>query len=106
MTHVRAQMGVLPKLAVMLGVLLMIAGVAWHGISLENIERIWSNLLARPSGPLRFRFILQPTMAAIIAIRKGLYDARSGRAPSAWTIMSNPSERGGRLREGLYQSSN
>jgi hypothetical protein len=101
MTDVRTEMGLLAKAAVTLGVLLMIAGVVWHGISIESIERVWSNLLARPTGPLKFRFILQPTMAAIIAIREGLNDARSGRSPFAWTIISDPSERGGRLREGL-----
>lgn len=79
----------------------MIAGLAWHGISIESTERVWSNLLARLSGPLKFRFILQPSMAAIIAICEGLYDARCGRSPIAWTILSNANERGGRLREGL-----
>ncbi len=101
MTAARTEMGLLAKVAITLGILLMIAGVLWRGINIENIERVWSSLLARPTGPLKFRFILQPTMAAIIAIREGLYDARSGRSPSAWTIISNPSERGGRLREGL-----
>jgi hypothetical protein len=101
MTVARTEMGLLAKVAVTLGILLMIAGIVWHGISIESIERVWSNLLARPTGPLKFRFILQPTMAAIIAIRDGLSDARSGRSPFAWTIISNANERGGRLREGL-----
>jgi hypothetical protein len=98
---VRARIGLLAKVVLLLGISLMIAGVAWRGISIENIERIWNNLLARPSGPLKFRFILQPTMAAIIAIREGLYDARSGRSPFAWTILTNAGERAGRLREGI-----
>jgi hypothetical protein len=101
MTEARTQMGLLAKVVVIIGILLMIVGVAWHGISIETIERAWNNLLARPAGPLKFRFILQPTMAAIIAIREGIADARGGRSPFAWTIMSNASERGGRLREGL-----
>jgi hypothetical protein len=101
MTEARTQMGLLAKVVVIIGILLMIVGVVWHGISIETIERAWDNLLARPSGPLKFRFILQPTMAAIIAIREGIADARSGRSPFAWTILSNASERGGRLREGL-----
>ena len=101
MSDVRTQMGMLAKVVVTLGILLMIAGVVWRGVSIENIERIWDNLLARPSGPLKFRFILQPSVAAIIAIREGLYDARRGRSPFAWTIISNASERSERLREGL-----
>jgi len=101
MTDIRAQLGLLAKIAVTLGVLLMIAGIVWHGVSIENIERIWNGLLARPSGPIAFRFILQPSIAAIVAIRDGLYDVRGGRSPFLWTILSNPQERGGRLREGL-----
>src|SRR5579872_1168532 len=101
MTDVRKEMGPLAKAVVTLGILLMIAGVIWHGISIENIERAWNNLLARPAGPLKFRFILQPTMAAIVAIREGLADARNGRSPFLWTIITNARERTGRLREGL-----
>jgi hypothetical protein len=101
MTDVRAQIGLLAKVVVALAILLMIAGVAWRGVSIENIERIWNSLLERPSGPMAFRFILQPAMAALLAIRDGLYDMRGGRSPFFWTILSNPQERGGRLREGL-----
>jgi hypothetical protein len=79
----------------------MIFGVVWRGVTIENIERVWSSLLARPSGPLAFRFIMQPSMAAIVAIRDGLYDVRGDRRPFLWTILSNPEERGGRLLEGL-----
>ena len=88
-------------MVVTLGIVLMIAGVAWRGVSIENIERIWNSLLARPSGPMAFRFILQPLMAAIVAIRDGLYDVRGNRSPFLWTILSNPKERVGRLHEGL-----
>jgi hypothetical protein len=99
------RMKLLAKVVVLLGISLMIVGVAWRGISIENIERIWDNLLARPTGPLKFRFILQPSMAAIIAIREGLYDARKSRSPFAWTILTNANERAGRLREGINATS-
>ena len=33
----------------------------------DMFSRAWENLMARPSGPLAFRFIMQPTMAAILA---------------------------------------
>jgi hypothetical protein len=101
MIEVRTQIGLLAKIVVTLGILLMITGVVWRGVSVENIERIWTGLLARPSGPMAFRFILQPAMAAMIAIRDGIYDARRGRPPFAWTILSNPRERAGRLKEAL-----
>jgi hypothetical protein len=67
----------------------------------DIFQRIWENLLARPSGPLAFRFILQPTVAAILAIRDGIKDAREGRSPYFWTVLSNPAERRARLSEGL-----
>ncbi len=50
---------------------------------------------------MRFRFVLQPLMAAIVAIRDGREDARSGRAPYFATVVSNPQKRARRLREGL-----
>ena len=101
LANIRSQLGLLAKVIVTLGIVLMIAGVAWRGVSIENIERIWKSLLARPSGPMAFRFILQPSMAAIVAIRDGLYDVRGNRSPFLWTILSDPKERAGRLREGL-----
>ena len=67
--------------------------------------RQWNDLLARPSGPLGFRFILQPAMAAIAAIRAGLVDARTGRSPYFFTILTNPAERSARVREGLAATS-
>ena len=35
----------------------------------ETLARFWEELLSRPSGPMSFRFVLQPTMAALFAIR-------------------------------------
>lgn len=45
----------------------------------EAFARTWTDLLARPGGPMSFRFLLQPVMAAIVAIRDGRRDARRGR---------------------------
>ena len=67
----------------------------------DMLSRIWENLAARPSGPLAFRFLVQPSMAAIFAIRDGIRDARTGRSPHLWTVLTNPQERGGRLRENM-----
>src|SRR5262249_1256390 len=63
--------------------------------------RIWHDLIERPDAPMRFRFVLQPLMAAIVAIRDGLKDVRSGRSPYFWTMLGNPRERAQRLNEGL-----
>ena len=48
--------------------MLIVAGVVWHGVSIATFERIWHDLVERPDAPMRFRFILQPLMAAIAAI--------------------------------------
>lgn len=65
------------------------------------LERFWHDLLERPEGLMRFRFILQPAMAAIAAVRDGLKDARSGRAPYFMAVLRNRQERVGLLNEGL-----
>ena len=71
----------------------------------ETLTRFWDQLIAQPSGPLAFRFILQPVMATILATRDGLKDARTGRPPFARTIWADPSQRAAYLREGLKRLS-
>jgi hypothetical protein len=44
---------------------------------------------------------MQPAMGMIFAIRDGIKDARTGRSPYFWTIMTEPAKRGGHLREGF-----
>lgn len=66
----------------------------------ELLTRIWENLTGRLGGPMKFRFLLQPTMAAVFAIRAGLKDAREGRPAYFWTIFTDPSQRHELLREG------
>ncbi|MFO1395244.1 MAG: hypothetical protein U1F09_15955 [Steroidobacteraceae bacterium] len=91
----------LARLVIVLMVGLVAVGVVLHGVSGPVFVRIWQNILARPFGPMTFRFILQPVMATLAALRDGVRDARLGRAPYLWTILSDPEKRGGRLREGL-----
>lgn len=67
----------------------------------EILTRIWHDLLSRPSGPMAFRFMLQPTMAIIAALLDGMKDARTGRSPYFWTLVHSPDERSGRLKEAL-----
>jgi hypothetical protein len=101
MTGEAQRLGLLARLVFAALILLIIAGIALHGITVQIILRIWHDLVERPSGPMAFRFILQPLMAAIAAILHGRRDARTGRSPYFWTVMSKPQERIGRLREGL-----
>jgi hypothetical protein len=71
-------------------------------MSLHDLHmRFWQELLERPSGPLAFRFILQPVIASFLAVRDGWHDAEMHRPPYFWAIWRDPVTRGARLREGL-----
>jgi drug/metabolite transporter (DMT)-like permease len=94
-------LGLLAKLVIAVGLLLIVAGILWHGITVAVLQRLWSNIAERPDKPMAFRFILQPLMAATAAILHGLRDARAGRPPYFWTMVRNPQERMGLLREGV-----
>ena len=48
----------------------------------EAVARGWENFLARPTGSLNLRFIVQPTIASVLALRSGMKDAREGRCAS------------------------
>jgi hypothetical protein len=50
---------------------------------------------------MKFRFILQPSMAAIAAIHDGVKDAHARRAPYMLTVAENRQQRVERLNEGL-----
>ena len=67
----------------------------------DLVIRFWQEILERPSGPLAFRFILQPAMASFLAIRDGWHDAEMHRPPFFWAIVHDPTSRGPRLHEGL-----
>jgi hypothetical protein len=66
----------------------------------ELIARGWEGLVARVGGPMTFRLILQPLMATLLAVRAGLKDAREGRPPYFWTLITEPTQRADLLREG------
>jgi len=95
------ELGVLAKLVLVLATVLIVAGVVWHGVTAETLRGFWRDLIERPDAPMRFRFVLQPLMAALAAIHDGREDARAGRSPYFMTMLRNPRERVGLLREGL-----
>jgi hypothetical protein len=94
----------LAQVAIVLLIAFTAFGVVVYGLSDEVRHRVWEQLIARPTGPMAFRFILQPVMAGIAALRDGMEDAKSRRSPYFWTLLANPLERGGRLREGLIST--
>jgi hypothetical protein len=62
--------------------------------------RIAENLIARLSGPLKFRFILQPVMASIFAILAGIKDAKEGKPPYFWALFIQPAHRAEMIKDG------
>jgi len=73
-------------------------------MSFMAIDDIWTrfleNMVARVSGPMKFRLLLQPTMAVIFAIRSGLKDAREGRPPFLWTLLTDSASREYLVKDG------
>jgi hypothetical protein len=66
----------------------------------EILARLWHNITARLTGPMNLRLIVQPTVAAILAIRAGLRDARQDRPPFLSTLLRKPARRRELLRQG------
>jgi hypothetical protein len=95
------------QIALLLLVGLLALGVAWYGITDESLGRLWTDILDRPGGPMTFRFILQPAMAIIAALRDGVRDARLGRRPYVWALIHGVRDSGGRsgrLWEGIIST--
>ncbi len=94
-------LGLLSKLAIALAVVFIATGIIWHGITVATVGRLWHDLVDRPDGPMAFRFIPQPGMATVAAIRDGRKDARANRTPYLATVLGSRQERMARLREGV-----
>jgi hypothetical protein len=66
----------------------------------DILARFVSDLLGRLTGPLTMRLFLQPAVAGFFALRDSLKDAREGRPPHLWRIVTGPPEaRRRRIRE-------
>ena len=93
------------RLAVVILAGLLIIGAFWYGLSAENLSRLWRDILDRPGGPMTFRFILQPAMAIVAALRDGIRDARTGRRPYFWALIRGaPEGRRELLWEGILST--
>ncbi len=66
----------------------------------DFLTRVLMNIADRVGGPMTFRLILQPLMAALLALRAGMKDAREDRPPYFWAVLTNRSHRPDLLREG------
>ena len=81
-----------------------VAGPSGMGKRLEAVEdmiaRIWTNLIGRIWRTADFSIDRSAAVAAIFAIRAGLRDAREGRAPYGWAVLTDPTNRREFLRDG------
>ena len=77
-----------------------VAGETAMSVITDMVARGWENFIARPSGPLNFRFILQPTMASLLAIWAGIRDARDGRPAYLWAALTDAQHRSQLLHGG------
>jgi hypothetical protein len=68
------------------------------------MEDLWLRLVEhldnRVNGPMSFRFYLQPVMAIFFAVRSGLNDAKIGKTPYFWGLLSDPEHRVEMLKDG------
>ena len=54
----------------------------------ELISLHWQHLIDRIEGPLNFRLIVQPLVAAFFGVRAGLRDARQGGHVFGWHLFT------------------
>jgi hypothetical protein len=66
----------------------------------EMLTRFMENLVGRVHGPMSFRMLLQPLMAAIFAFRDGRRDARESKPAYGWALFTNSEHRRDLLRGG------
>jgi MFS family permease len=62
--------------------------------------RFTSQLIDRVSGPMHFRLLMQPLMAAFFAIRSGLADASADKPPYFWGLLSDRVNRRAMIKDG------
>jgi hypothetical protein len=64
------------------------------------LARIVASLIARVNGPLGFRFVLQPAMAAVAAIKAGIRDGKTNLPAYVRGVLSGVPDRRRLLRDG------
>jgi hypothetical protein len=66
----------------------------------ELLARFWSEIAARPQGPMALRFFVQPAMSTFFAFRDGIKDARNRRPAYFWALFVCSGHRRELLRHG------
>ena len=67
----------------------------------SSFAQFLEHLVARLTGPMHFRLILQPLVAIALGIRDGLKDARAGRPPFVTDLIVRPEGRKRQLKRAL-----
>ena len=58
---------------------------------MDSLLPVFERFLARLTGPMHVRFIVQPIIAVILGIRAGIHDARQATPPFIWSLCTRPS---------------
>lgn len=66
----------------------------------EFIARILENLGLRVTGPMHPRIYIQPLVASVFAVLAGIRDARLGKPPYFWALLTSAEHRAEMLRDG------
>ena len=66
----------------------------------DMISRALTHVFSRIGGPMTFRIILQPSMAAFLGVIAALKDARENRPPYFWTLFTDSTQRVDLIRQG------
>lgn len=86
--------------------LVFTVGVTVSLVQRGSFDRIFEDIVVRPSGPFGVRFIVQPLVAIIIAFLHGVADAKAGRQPYFWSAAHDKNTRWDELMEGLRAVAN
>lgn len=62
--------------------------------------RFFGDLAGRIDGPMKIRFVLQPIMAILFAVRDGRRDCLRRRAPYFWSLFTESDSRSALIRDG------
>jgi len=57
------------------------------------LDKFADGIMARITGPMSFRFMIQPCVAIILGIRDGIMDAKAGTLPIIADFIFNPEDR-------------
>ncbi|MCI0452755.1 MAG: hypothetical protein L0Z51_10260, partial [Candidatus Latescibacteria bacterium] len=66
----------------------------------DLIARFYDGVMERLHGPMKFRFVMQPLVAAYFGFKAGRADGRAGRPAFFWTLLTNKESRGSMVKEG------